>query len=347
MTTVTVNLGEASYDIFIGNVCLESAGDYFNLKRKVFILTDSGVPMQYAEAIAKSCVDSTIMCVEMSESAKSMRVLESVLKRMLEFGMSRSDCLVAVGGGVIGDLGGFAASVYMRGIDFYNVPTTLLSMVDSSIGGKTAINLDSVKNIVGAFHQPRAVLIDTATLNTLPKRHISNGLAEVIKMALTCDESLFNILEELDYENALKNIESIIHSAIKIKKRVVEIDEKETGLRRVLNFGHTIGHAIEAENLGNNLYHGECVSLGMLPLLSINIYNRVCSVLKKYNLPTAYNGKIENIIKHISHDKKCQGDTLRIIKVEKIGRFEEEIISVSDFAKQVLESQKSLSGSTL
>lgn len=342
MTTLSVNLGDKSYDIFIGKNCLSRASEVFNLNRKVFILTDSGVPSEYAEAIAKSCIDSTVMCVEMSESAKSFAVLQSVLERMLECGMSRTDCLVAVGGGVVGDLGGFAASIYMRGIDFYNVPTTLLSMVDSSIGGKCAVNLSGVKNIVGAFHQPRAVLIDTDTLSTLPSRHISNGLAEVIKMALTCDKDLFDRLEALNYGTALLNIEEIITSAVSIKKRVVEIDEKESGLRRVLNFGHTLGHAIEAENYDKDLYHGECVALGMIPLLSTNIYKRVVKVLEKYNLPTSYGGNIADAIKHISHDKKCRGDMLNIIKVEKIGEFKEEKISVEGFVKHVLDNAELL-----
>ena len=284
MTTINVNLGEASYDIFVDSNCLKDAKSVFNLNRKVFILTDSGVPIKYAEEIAKSCANYTIMVVEMSESAKSFTVLESVLSKMLDFGMTRTDCLVSVGGGVVGDLGAFASSIYMRGIDFYNVPTTLLSMVDSSIGGKAAINFEGVKNIIGSFHQPRAVLIDTSTLSTLPKRHISNGLAEVIKMSLTSDKSLFDKLQRMDYDSALENVEDIIRSAIAIKKHVVEIDEKETGLRRVLNFGHTLGHAIEAENYNNDLYHGECIALGMLPLLSTNIYEDVVSVLNKYNL---------------------------------------------------------------
>ena len=338
MTTINVNLGEASYDIFVGSNCLKDAKNVFNLDRKVLILTDSGVPKEYAGEIARYCADYTIMCVEMSESAKSFAVLESVLAKMLEFGMTRGDCLVSVGGGVVGDLGAFASSIYMRGIDFYNVPTTLLSMVDSSIGGKAAINFEGTKNVIGSFHQPRAVLIDTDTLATLPSRHISNGLAEVIKMALTCDKSLFEKLQIMDYDSAIKNVEDIIRSAIAIKKRVVEIDEKETGLRRVLNFGHTLGHAIEAENYDNDLYHGECVALGMLPLLSTNIYKDVVTVLNKYNLPTVYDGDISAVIKHISHDKKCQGDMVRIIRVENIGEFIDEKISIDSFTKHILDS---------
>ena len=338
MTSISVNLKERGYNIYIGKGCLESAKEIFNLNRKVFVLTDSGVPSEYSEKIASACADAVIFCVEQSESAKSVRVLESVLGAMLEFGMTRGDCLVAVGGGVVGDLGGFAASIYMRGIDFYNVPTTLLSMVDSSIGGKCAINLAGVKNIVGSFYQPRAVLIDTNTLATLPRKHFSNGLAEVIKMALTSDEALFRTLESMDYDSVYESVDAIIRSAVSIKKRVVEIDERESGLRRVLNFGHTLGHAIEAENYDNDLYHGECVVLGMLPLLSTNIYNRVASVLKKYDLPTKYSGNIADTIKHISHDKKCQGDSLNIIKVEKIGEFIEEKISVEGFVKHILNS---------
>jgi len=188
MTSLHLNLGSRGYDITIGRGLLDNADKYFNLKRKVFILTDSGVPCEYSEKIAKLSETAKIYTVPQGEASKSLSTLENVLTAMMEFKMTRGDALVSVGGGVIGDLGGFAASVYMRGIDFYNLPTTLLSQVDSSIGGKTAVNLGNTKNIVGAFYQPKAVLIDTDTLKTLSSRHISAGLAEAVKMSLTSDK---------------------------------------------------------------------------------------------------------------------------------------------------------------
>ena len=180
MKTLNLNLGERSYDITVGNGILDRASEFMNLNRKVFILTDVGVPREYSEKILAAAKEAVIFTASEGEGTKSLATLGKVLEVMLEFDMSRSDCVVAVGGGVIGDLAGFAASMYMRGIDFYNVPTTLLSQVDSSIGGKTAVNLGGIKNIIGAFYQPKHVLIDTETLKTLPKRQISAGLAESV-----------------------------------------------------------------------------------------------------------------------------------------------------------------------
>ena len=175
-TKLTMNLGERSYDIIVKRGSLENLYQFARLDRRVAVVTDSGVPAQYAQMVADQCKDATIITVPQGEASKSFKILETVLRQMLDFGMGRGDLVVAVGGGVVGDLAGFAASIYMRGIDFINCPTTTLSMIDSSIGGKTAIDMDGVKNIVGAFHQPRAVLIDPDTLRTLPPRQISAAL---------------------------------------------------------------------------------------------------------------------------------------------------------------------------
>ena len=200
---------------------------------------------------------------------------------MLDAGFTRRDCVIAVGGGVVGDLSGFAASIYMRGIDFYNIPTTLLSQVDSSVGGKTAIDFEGVKNIVGAFYPPKAVLIDENVLSTLPLRQLNNGLAEALKMSMTSDRELFDIFEN---GNPYENIGTVIEKSLLIKTDVVNKDEKEQGLRRVLNFGHTIGHGIEAEQAGR-LYHGECVAIGMIPMCSTETAERLKRILAKLGLP--------------------------------------------------------------
>ena len=254
-----MNLGEDSYDIIVERGVLSKANKQLNLNRRVLVVTDSGVPEEYAKSLASQCKDGIIYTVPMGEASKSLDIFGKVLGTMLDNGFSRKDCVVAVGGGVVGDLAGFAASAYMRGIDFYNIPTTLLSQIDSSIGGKTAINFGGVKNIVGAFYQPKKVLIDPDLLATLPERQISNGLAEAIKMALTSDKELFNIFENKDID---ENIDEIIIRSLNIKKSVVEQDEKESGLRKILNFGHTIGHGIESSEEMSELYHGECVALG-------------------------------------------------------------------------------------
>lgn len=330
--TLTMNLGCRSYDITIGKALLTEADKYFNLNRKVMIVTDSGVPSEYAKSIASVSKDSRIFTVPMGEGSKSLASLEAILSEMLSFEITRTDCVVAVGGGVVGDLAGFAASVFMRGIDFYNVPTTVLSQVDSSIGGKTAINLNNVKNIVGAFHQPKGVLIDVDTLKTLSQRHISEGLAESVKMALTSDRELFEFLENNDVDET--NIEHVITASLLIKKSVVEQDEKETGLRKILNFGHTLGHGIEADSSGA-LFHGEAVALGMMPVCSAEVQKRLVEVLKRLNLPYNYSGSIDNALSFISHDKKCSGEKIDIIFVDNPGSCRIEKILVSDFKELI------------
>ena len=238
---IHMNLEENSYDIIVERGILACAGSHLNLERRVLIVTDTGVPAAYARTIADQCKAPVLYTIEPGEASKSLEMFGSLLQAMLEHGFSRKDCVVAVGGGVVGDLSGFAASSYMRGVDFYNIPTTLLSQIDSSIGGKTAVNLDGVKNMIGSFYQPRKVLIDPELLNTLPERQISNGLAEAVKMALTSDGELFDIFESRDIKN---NLDEIIIRSLNIKKNIVEQDEKESGLRKILNFGHTIGHGI-------------------------------------------------------------------------------------------------------
>ena len=195
---IHLDLNENSYDIIVERGILKNAGEHLNLDRRVLVVTDSGVPEIYAQTLAGQCKNAIVCTVETGEASKSMESFENLLHVMLQNNFSRNDCVVAVGGGVVGDLSGFVASAYMRGVDFYNIPTTLLSQIDSSIGGKTAINFGGIKNIVGAFHQPKKVLIDPELLKTLPDRQISNGLAEAVKMALTSDKELFEIFENKD-----------------------------------------------------------------------------------------------------------------------------------------------------
>ena len=323
MTVLNMNLGVNSYPIFVGSGLLERANEYFNLNRKVFIITDSGVPHSYANTIKDLCKEATVFTVPMGECSKSLATLEDVLLAMSGAELGRSD------------LGGFAASVYMRGVDFYNLPTTLLSQVDSSIGGKTAVNLGGIKNIVGAFKQPKAVLIDVDVLSTLPKRHMANGLSEAIKMAATSNAELFEKLEKSDKDDIYNNIEEIVVEALKIKKSVVEEDEKEADLRRILNFGHTLGHGIEScEELGN-LYHGECVALGMLPVTLGEARKRLKALLKKVDLPTEYSGDLDAALGFVAHDKKCASGKVSVILCEKIGTCKIESMSISEFKNLV------------
>ena len=338
--TIRMNLGEDSYDILVERGILKNANKHFNLDRRVLVVTDTGVPAKYAEVIANQCKEGIICTVEQGEASKSPEVFCKLLQTMLDRGFSRNDCVVAVGGGVVGDLSGFAASAYMRGVDFYNIPTTLLSQIDSSIGGKTAINLGGVKNIVGAFYQPKKVLIDPELLRTLPQRQISNGLAEAVKMSLTSDEALFELFENGDIES---NIDEIIIRSLNIKKYVVEQDERESGLRKILNFGHTVGHGIESSEGMSELYHGECVALGMIPMCSESIRERVIRVLKKCSLYRTPEYDWDKITDAAFHDKKADGDYVTVTTVSRIGSFEMKkmrCLEVIALAREVLEGIK-------
>ena len=225
----------------------------------------------------------------------------------------------------------------MRGIDFYNIPTTLLSQVDSSIGGKCGVNLGGTKNIVGAFYQPKGVIIDPDLLSTLSERHFSNGMAEVIKMSLTSDEELFEFISSCDIKS---NIEKIITRSLMIKKQVVENDEREANLRKILNLGHTLGHAIEAVEEMRGFYHGECVAIGMMAVCSKEVKERLIPLLKKCSLPYSYDGNIAEATKYISHDKKCEGEKISVVFVDKIGSYRIEKMDVSEFCNRVREEMK-------
>ena len=335
-----VHTNAESYPLHIERGILSRAGELLRLAgRRVCIVTDSGVPEQYVRAIEAQCEHPCTFRFEQGEQNKTFDTLRSLLTFLLERGFDRSDAIVAVGGGVVTDLAGFAAATYMRGIDFYNVPTTLLAAVDASVGGKTAVDLDGYKNMVGAFWQPRAVLIDPETLNTLPPRRISDGLAEVVKMAMTSDAALFEMIENApplpEMAGALpREIDDIIARALKIKIAVVEQDEREGGLRRVLNFGHTLGHAIESCVGLGTLYHGECVALGMIPMCAPEIRERLIAVLTRCGLPTTTECLPERaeIIRAMTHDKKSQGEIIRAVVVWRVGEFEWKDASAASLA---------------
>lgn len=331
---LSMDLGPNSYDIIVERGALCRADRYFKLDRKVLIVTDSGVPVEYAKTVAACCRAPYIEIFPEGEQNKNMDTYQAILSRMVQEGFSRTDCVVAVGGGVTGDMAGFAAASYMRGIDFYNVPTTLLSQVDSSIGGKVAIDFKNYKNIVGAFYQPKGVLIDPDVLKTLPARQIANGLAEAIKMAATNDADLFAFLEQND---PLENIEKVIVDSLKIKKAVVEQDPKEQGLRRVLNFGHTPGHAIETVSGLSGLYHGECVALGMLIMAAPEPRAHLQTVLEKVGLPTSYSYDKEKVIAAMAMDKKVDGGEITVVHLPEIGRFEFDKIPLATLQKRMEE----------
>ena len=328
-----LNLPMGGYPIYMEHGALDRAGELFSLNRRALVVTDSGVPCEYANRVAKQCLEAHVVTVPEGEGSKSLSTLEVLLGIMLKKGFGRTDCVIAVGGGVVGDLAGFAAATFMRGIDFYNIPTTVLSQVDSSIGGKVAVNFGGVKNIVGAFWQPRAVIIDPDVLATLPKRQIANGLAEAVKMSLTSDAELFSVFERGD---GMQNLDTVIERSLRIKKSVVEEDEKEKGLRRILNFGHTLGHGVEAAS-GGTLFHGECVALGMLPMCAPDVRARLHHVLQSLDLPTQIEGELHTILSFTEHDKKCESDHINAVFVDAVGTYRIEKMPLADWQNYIRE----------
>ena len=284
------------------------------------------------------CKEASIFVLKHGEESKNLDNFAAIEKALLENNFSRKDCVIALGGGVVGDLSGFAASCFMRGIDFYNIPTTVLSQVDSSVGGKTAVDFNGVKNIVGTFYQPKKVLIDPDVLNTLSDRQKANGLVEAIKMAATFDEELFEIFEKAEKFDDL-DIEYVIGKAIQIKADVVEKDEKEAGLRKVLNFGHTLGHGVEAalQDTDRALLHGECVGMGMTVMCDEDVKERIVKILNVLNIPVKYEFDFDEALDAVTHDKKLNGSTISTVYVSKIGSFE-----LRDMTKEELSARLKL-----
>ena len=338
MEKISVRLGINSYEILVGSGLLAQAGQ--QLKEimsadKLVIITDPTVRSHYGRAIEQSLAGSgfkaTVLAVPEGEEQKSLETAGGLYHELSRVHAERSTPILALGGGVIGDLAGFVAATYMRGVPFIQVPTTLLAQVDSSIGGKVAVNHGQLKNAIGAFYQPRLVISDIATLRTLPRTEISDGLAEIIKYAVIRDRELFAYLEEnLDQIIALdeRALEEIVFRSAGIKAEVVEKDERDLGLRNILNYGHTIGHAIETAS-DFEIEHGGAVALGMLAagrissklgMLDKNELNRLKDVVQRAGLPIKIPGlKIEKIIQAMKHDKKILKGKIRFVLAKSIG----------------------------
>ena len=328
---IDVKTSTNTYEVIIENNILNKVCEYVSLNNKVLIVTDDGVPSAYVKTLAKQCEDPYVFTFKHGEESKNINTYQEIISFMISNNFTRSDLIIALGGGVVGDLSAFVASTFNRGIKFVNIPTTLLSQVDSSIGGKTAIDYDGIKNVIGTFYPPSLVLIDPSTLNTLEKRQFNAGLVEAIKMAATSNETLFELIE--NSTDIYKDIQEIIYQALLIKKQVVEEDEKEKGLRKILNFGHTIGHAIEVTS---DYLHGECVGLGMLYMASNEVKERLVKLLEKYNLPTKVDVNKDKLFSLILHDKKRSGKNIDIVLVDKIGTYKIktiDVIEINDYMK--------------
>lgn len=331
MKTLTVNAGKG-YDIIIDKNILNNVGDYIkqvSKAKKVCIISDTNVYPLYGDSVKRSLesvgyqVYSYVF--DAGEASKKTSTVVSMVEFMAENQLTRSDLIVALGGGVTGDMAGFAAAIYLRGIDFVQIPTSLLAQVDSSVGGKTAVDLPQGKNLCGAFHQPILVLIDTNTLDTLSPHFFSDGLAEAIKMGCIKSKSLF---EKIENNNPHDIIDEIIYECDALKAKVVEHDEKEHGERALLNFGHTAGHAIEKLHNFTTISHGEAVGIGMVMISKAGEENgvtekgtadRIANVLKKNNLMVEDCHEIADIITAMNADKKRTGDSINFTLIHSIG----------------------------
>lgn len=316
-----------SYSVYIGPL------PKITYDGKVAILTNPKVAGLHLKTLLNNLEAKEVYVITIpdGEQYKNMETIEFILDRMFDHRLNRKSLLVAFGGGVIGDMGGFASSLYNRGIDFIQIPTTLLSQVDASVGGKTGINNRFGKNLIGAFHQPRAVYIDPSFLATLPKREFGAGVAEIVKMAVTFNKDFFEWLETHDLREG-DNLAIAIGRSVETKARVVEADEKEQGLRAALNYGHTFGHVIENETRYETYLHGETVAIGMmmandlalaLGLMNASEVAQVRAVLAKYDLPLSYPiGDIEKFYDLFFLDKKSSDASITFILPRSIGGVE-------------------------
>lgn len=343
MKTINVRTSRP-YDVIIERGSLKKSGELISQvinSKKAVIITDDTVDSLYSDilvqSLEKSGIIASVFVFQHGEQSKNLTTLGRIYDFLCEVRITRSDFLIALGGGVVGDITGFAAASFLRGIEFVQIPTTLLAQVDSSVGGKTAIDIAGGKNLVGAFKQPALVICDSDTLRTLPQSELSCGMAEVIKYGMIRNEQLFELLEKHDISNVDEIMDDIVYICIDIKRDVVENDEYDRGERMILNFGHTLGHAIEGWHNYTDYTHGMGVAVGMCMiterLCDNTISERLKNCIKSYGLPTTTEAKIGELLPYCSTDKKCEADSISYIVCNKIGTAEIRKVTVTEFEK--------------
>ncbi|MDY3930796.1 MAG: 3-dehydroquinate synthase [Erysipelotrichaceae bacterium] len=315
---IEVKTKQKQYTVMLERGLLQKASSLIGRHGHVYLVSEDGVPAAFRNTLQQQYPEAAMYVFPHGEQSKNLTTWQQILKDMLEHDLGRKDTVIALGGGVTGDMAGFAAAAYMRGIPYINIPTTSLAMIDSSIGGKTAVDFNGVKNSIGAFWQPDLVLVDPDLLAPLPVRHLHNGLVEAVKEGLTFDPQLFAIFEHDDY---LDHIDEIIARCLQIKRDVVEQDEREGGIRKLLNFGHTYGHALESYFGLNGYYHGECVGMGMMMIMNNpELKIRLQAVLERMNCPVSCTYDPEAVYQLLCHDKKADHDHVTIVQVDEIGK---------------------------
>ncbi|MFO7969733.1 MAG: 3-dehydroquinate synthase [Candidatus Izemoplasmatales bacterium] len=314
---INVKSSKRNYNIFIKNNLLDNLKDYLDMNKFYIIITDNQIPSIYIKKVSSYCKNNHIIRFPAGEKSKSIEQYKIIIEELIAKQVKRDAIIIALGGGVTGDLAGFVAATLYRGVDYIQIPTSLLAQIDSSIGGKVAINSQSIKNAIGSFYPPIKVLIDPTTLTSLPKRHFNNGMAEMIKYGMIYSNDFF---EEIKSSNVTENIEYFIYKSLRIKKHFVESDEYDQNFRQILNFGHTFGHAYEAYYNYEKYLHGEAISLGMLKMVNNEIKSSLINLLKKYELPTTDSAPKKDLIKLIKHDKKNTTEYINLIYVDQIGK---------------------------
>ena len=355
MEKIVVNIDKklnvSSYDILIGNGILEDNLSEILNYNKILIVSDDNIPKEYIDKVYElSGNRALIYIIKNGEESKNIKNYEAILDFMLTNNFTRKSLVIALGGGVVGDLSAFVASTYMRGVDFINIPTSFLSMVDSSSGGKTAIDYKNVKNVFGTFYNPKKVIIDIDLLKSLNIREFNSGVIESVKMAMTFDKDYYvkiykYIKEVLNNEHNIENdkyiniynefLVDIIKRSVEIKKEVVEKDAIEKDLRRVLNFGHTLGHAIE-EACADKVLHGECVARGIYLITEGKIRDEFSEIMKNLNIDIKCDFNINNAKENLHHDKKGLNDEkVAVIKVNEIGSFIIEDMEIKELEEKL------------
>jgi len=318
MLKITIESAKKPYDVLIENGLLDHLENHLDPAVFYVIVADDHIPDEYVAKVARTVPEHLVIRFPQGEQSKSLSEFSRITEILIRQNVRKDSCLIALGGGVTGDLTGFVASVYLRGIPFIQIPTTLLAQIDSSVGGKVAIDTATAKNVIGSFWPPMKVLIDPLTLSTLSERHKNNGMAEMIKYGMIADKDFFYRMKT---EDVFQNLEYFIARSVQIKKRFVESDEFDTGIRQALNFGHTIGHALESYYQYNKYFHGEAIAIGMVRILSSDaIRKELIEVLEKYHLPTQDPIGMDDLKVFINRDKKNRKDLLKIVDVEEIGK---------------------------
>lgn len=346
MKKIRVNTSKP-YDVIIERGSIGKCGELIAeaaKSRRTAVITDDIVEKLYGDVVTKSLRDNgfevSLFTFKNGEASKNLATLSNIYEFLCENGITRNDTIIALGGGVVGDITGFAAATFLRGIEYIQIPTTLLAQIDSSVGGKTAVDLKCGKNLAGAFKQPALVICDSNTLQSLTPEILADGMAEAIKYGMIRDSELFDLIAKHNLSSVDEVMDEIVYTCIDIKRAVVESDEFDKGERMILNFGHTLGHAIEGYHNYINFTHGKGVSTGMAYItkrFAPELSSQLERCIRAYNLPIDTEASMEELLPYCSKDKKCESDSINYIVCREIGKADIVKTTIAEFSRLMLE----------